>query len=60
MVPDRLDKQFITWFEEFKQSWLDHHRIEKWDEIDEKCAPLLAHTDQAQQVSDCDFVRIET
>lgn len=60
MVPDRLDKQFITWFEEFKQGWLDHHRIEKWDEIDEKCAPLLAHTDQAQQVSDCDFVRIET
>ena len=57
--PAELDKQFTDWFADYKQSWLDHYNITKWDKIDEKSAPLLAHADDQYDLTDEKFVRIE-
>ena len=43
--PTQFEAEFIEWFSRFKQGWLAHHNIRKWDIIDEECAPLLATTD---------------
>lgn len=43
--PSKLDPAFVKWFDQYKQNWLEHHGVQKWDEIDEYCSPLLASTD---------------
>jgi hypothetical protein len=43
--PSELDPAFIEWFDQYKQNWLEHHGVQKWDKIDEYCSPLLASTD---------------
>lgn len=42
--PSDLDPAFIKWFDQYKEKWLAHHGVQKWDEIDEYCSPLLAST----------------
>jgi len=59
-LPKPLDKEFIEWFKNFEQEWLEHHKIPKWNEIDEECAPLLAHAEHNYNLSNEKFLRIET
>ena len=59
IVPIELDKQFTNWFKEYKQAWLNHYNIPKWDHIDERSAPLLAHADHEYELTDEKFVKIE-
>lgn len=42
--PKALDTDFLEWFDRYKEGWLKHHNIKKWDHIDEHSAPLLATT----------------
>lgn len=57
--PKSLDPDFIEWFNVYKEGWLDHHNIPKWDHIDEKSAPLLAIAGHTHGITDEKFVRIE-
>ena len=58
--PSALDPAFLQWFEQYKQGWLKHHGIHKWDEIDEHSAPLLAITDYKGDLRDCAVKKIIT
>jgi hypothetical protein len=49
-VPNKLDVRFVEWFERYKQGWLQHHGLKKWDEVDEFSAPLLATTDSKYDI----------
>lgn len=44
ITPVPLDRKFETWFDTYKQPWLDKYGLDKWDHIDEQSAPLLATT----------------
>ena len=57
--PTKLDPKFIRWFDQYKQNWLRHHDVKKWDEIDEYCSPLLASTEDTINLTDARFNRIE-
>ena len=59
LEPLQLDKQFVDWFAQYKDQWFIHHGIDKWDSIDERSAPLLAHADSDYVLKDEKFVRIE-
>jgi len=52
-TPSVLNPAFLQWFEKYKQGWLAHHNIHKWDEIDEESAPLLAITDYKGDLRGC-------
>ena len=56
--PSKLDPAFVEWFDQYKQLWLDHHGVEKWDEIDEYCSPLLASTEDTIDLTTAYFGRI--
>jgi len=51
--------RFKNWFKEYKKNWLLYHGIDKWDEIDEQCAPLLAIPTQKFYVDDLKFLSIQ-
>ena len=44
-IPPPLDPKFVQWFDQFKEEWFAHHGVDKWDNIHEHSAPLLATTD---------------
>lgn len=44
-IPPPLDPKFVQWFDQFKQEWFAHHGVDKWNNIHEHSAPLLATTD---------------
>jgi hypothetical protein len=58
-TPAVFDSKFINWFNSYKKSWFEHYKIDKWDHIDEHSAPLLAITDQKDELIDCNFLSIE-
>jgi len=58
--PRALDPAFIKWFAQYKQSWLAHHGVKKWDEIDEYCSPLLATTDYKGNLENLTFKQLIT
>jgi len=57
-LPSALDTAFLQWFEKYKPGWLQHHKIDKWDEIDEGSAPLLATTDYKGDLQGCAVSKI--
>ena len=57
--PNKLDPEFTRWFDQYKQNWLAHHGVQKWDEIDEYCSPLLASTEDTIDLTTARFNRIE-
>lgn len=50
--------QFNQWFNQFKSQWLSLHGLDKWDEVDEISAPLLAIPQHKFDISGSSFVRI--
>jgi len=58
VFPVELDKNFIEWFTAYKQPWLEHHNIKKWDSIDENSAPLLAVADHTEDINPLRFHKI--
>ena len=42
--PAPLEPDFVEWFGNYKQGWFAHHGVNKWDNINEDSAPLLATT----------------
>ena len=58
VFPVELDKNFIEWFTAYKQPWLEHHNIKKWDSIDENSAPLLAVADHTEDINPLKFHKI--
>jgi len=42
--PAPFDANFVEWFGNYKQEWFAHHGVNKWDNINEDSAPLLATT----------------
>lgn len=57
--PSDLDPKFLEWFDQYKEKWLAHHGVQKWDKIDEYCSPLLASTEDTIDLSTARFHRIE-
>ena len=58
IIPTPLPNQFTQWFEQYKDSWLYKNKLQKWDEIDETSAPLLAVANHKVNLSDKEFVKI--
>jgi len=56
--PELFDKNFVEWFDKYKQRWFEHHNIKKWDSVDEDSAPLLAITDYKGSVEGLKFKKI--
>jgi hypothetical protein len=40
--PESFDQKFVEWFAPYKDAWLKHYKLPKWNEIDEYSAPILA------------------
>ena len=60
IVPEKLEDKFYEWFDPYKKSWLNKYNLNKWDELDEHSAPLLATTVQTMKLDNCKFVKIVT
>jgi len=58
IIPKVLDFKFIKWFDQYKENWLAHHNILKWDEIDEYSAPLLAIANHKEDITNLKFLKI--
>lgn len=58
-LPTKLDPRFIEWFDQYKQDWLQHHGVSKWDEVDEYCSPLLASTEDTVDLSHARFEKLQ-
>lgn len=56
--PKTFDQNFVEWFAPYKDTWLKHHKIAKWNEIDEYSAVLLAHADHKINLSGKTFIKI--
>lgn len=46
-----LPINFIEWFAKYKDLWLAHYKISKWDETDEFCAPLLGIPEHKEDIN---------
>lgn len=58
IVPQEFNEGFTTWFKQFKEPWLAQNGLQDWTPVDEYCAPLLAHTDCKQDLTDFIFKKI--
>ena len=56
--PKPFDVNFVEWFNKYKDNWFAHHNIQKWDNIDEDSAPLLATTDYKHSIKGFKFSKI--
>lgn len=54
-VPEKFNNSFEEWFNQYKDAWLAHHNIKKWDEIDEHSAPLLAVAQHNENIDNLVF-----
>jgi hypothetical protein len=45
VTPQPFNEAFVEWFDHYKQGWLAHHGLAKWENVNEYCSPLLATTD---------------
>lgn len=57
--PTPLSNNFLDWFNDYKNVWFEHYKINRWDHIDEHSAPLLAIANHKADLTDCKFVRFE-
>lgn len=57
IIPKKFDNSFKKWFKEYKDSWLIHHNIKKWEETDEYSAPLLAVARHREDITNLKFVK---
>lgn len=58
-VLEKFSPDFIQWFSHYKQDWLETHKIQDYTETHHYSAPLLAYTDDKQDLSGCKLVKIE-
>lgn len=58
ILTEDLQAEFIEWFQQYKNTWLMHHNINRWDQIDEYGAPLLAIALHNENISNLNFVKI--
>ena len=58
IIPKVFDFVFVKWFDQYKEKWLAHHNILKWDEIDEYSAPLLAIANHKEDITNLKFLKI--
>lgn len=58
VVPPILEKEFVEWFSNYKNNWFKHYNIDKWENIHEYSAPLLAIAEHQQELTKLNFVRI--
>ena len=58
--PSKLDPAFVKWFDQYKQNWLQHHGVQKWDEIDEYCSPLPSINRRQSRPCHCTFQQHST
>jgi len=58
IIPKILDSEFIKWFDQYKENWLAHHNILKWNELDEYSAPLLAIANHKEDMTNLKFLKI--
>jgi len=58
-VVKKFTLDFIQWFAQYKKDWLETHQIKDYTEIHHYSAPLLAHTNNKQDLTGSKFVRIE-
>ncbi len=58
IIPKVLDFEFIKWFDQYKENWLAHHNILKWNELDEYSAPLLAIANHKEDITNLKFLKI--
>lgn len=56
--PRSFDPKFVEWFSRYKQGWLQHHNISKWENIHEDSAALLAITDYKGNLEGLKFKKI--
>lgn len=56
--PQALPEAFTTWFATYKQKWMTHSGITRWNNIDETGAPLLAEPMEKIDLDGLEFERI--
>lgn len=59
-TPKKLNSKFLNWFKKYKNKWLKQYEVEKWDEIDEFSAPLLAIAEHKENLNHLNYDRIIT
>ena len=60
ITPSEFTPDFIKWFDQYKQAWFKAYQIEDYAPIHEHSAPMLAHTNNKQDLTGFKFVRIES
>ncbi len=58
-TPSKFTEDFTNWFAQYKKAWIEAYQIEDYTAIHEHSAPMLAHTDNKQDLTGFKFVRIE-
>jgi len=56
--PRSFVPEFAEWFDRYKAGWFEHHNIDKWENIHEDSAPLLAITDYKGNLEGLKFKKI--
>jgi len=57
-VPGKFTADFLEWFDVYKKAWLETYNLKSYDEIHYYSAPLLAHADHKQDLTNAEFVKI--
>ncbi len=58
--PSKFTPDFLEWFDQYKKSWLEKYQIDNYSEIHQYSAPILAHTNNKQDLTGFNFVKIES
>jgi len=59
ITPSKFTPDFSKWFDQYKQAWFKAYKIQEYTPIHEHSAPMLAHTNNKQDLTGFKFVRIE-
>ena len=59
ITPSKFTPDFSKWFDQYKQAWFKAYKIQEYTPIHEYSAPMLAHTNNKQDLTGFKFVRIE-
>ena len=59
ITPSHFTPDFSKWFDQYKQAWFKAYKIQEYTPIHEHSAPMLAHTNNKQDLTGFKFVRIE-
>ena len=58
--PKSFPQEFIDWFSLYKTKWLQKNNIEKWNEVNEFSAPLLAYGNHDYDLTGAKIIKILT